>query len=237
MISCDSIHLYTHRRLNHNELQQAIQSAPRHRDIKKILTVVQITIFSALLFCALVVSRQMNYMQHMDLGFNQENILYFYWPDNELRYETLKQELRHHPAIFNASNGYPLPCYERAESITVPNQPEKTIKARIILGDADYIDTYQIQLREGRCLKKYNYPIDLKEFARIRPNHIREAIVNQSLVKALQLEHPLETILNLWDHEYPLKIVGSWTISSISHYTNTRNLQSSCTNSLKYPPR
>mgnify|MGYP001008742383 FL=1 len=150
----------------------------------------------------------MNYMQHMDLGFNQENILYFYWPDNELRYETLKQELRHHPAIFNASNGYPLPCYERAESITVPNQPEKTIKARIILGDADYIDTYQIQLREGRCLKKYNYPIDLKEFARIRPNHIREAIVNQSLVKALQLEHPLETILNLWDHEYPLKIVG-----------------------------
>lgn len=27
-------------------------------------------------------------------------------------------------------------------------------------------------------------------------------------MKALQLEHPLETILNLWDHEYPLKIVG-----------------------------
>ena len=202
------LHLYTHRRLNHNGLKQAIQPAPRYKDIKKILTIVQITIFSALLFCATAVSRQMNYMQHMDLGFNQENILYFYWPDNEFRYETLKQKLQHYPAILNASNGYPLPCYERAESISIPNQPEKTIKARIILGDADYIDTYQIQLQEGRCLKKYNYPIDLKEFARIRPNHIREAIVNRSLVKALQLEHPLETILNLWDHECPLKIVG-----------------------------
>ena len=117
------LHLYTHRRLNHNGLKQAIQPAPRYKDIKKILTIVQITNFSALLFCATAVSRQMNYMQHKDLGCNQENILYFYWPDNEFRYETLKQKLQHYPAILNDSNGYPLPCYERAESISIPNQP------------------------------------------------------------------------------------------------------------------
>ena len=202
------LHLYPHRRLNRNGLKQAIQPVPRYKDIKKILTVVQITIFSALLFCAIVVSRQMNYMEHMDLGFNQENILYFYWPDKEFRYETLKQELLHHPAILNASNGIPLPCYEDADPVSLASQPEKTIKARIILGDADYIDTYQIHLREGRSLIKHNYPSDPKEFARLRPNYIREAIINQSLVKALQLDHPLETILNLWDREYPLKIVG-----------------------------
>ncbi len=202
------LHIYTSRRLNRNGLKQAIQPIPRYRDIKKILTIVQITIFNALLFCAVVVSKQMNYMQHMDLGFNQENILYFYWPDKEFRYENLKQELLHHPAILNASNGIPLPCYERASPISLKDQPEKTIKARIILGDADYIDTYQIHLWEGRSLNKNSYPSNPKEFGLIRPHHIREVVVNQSLVKALQLDHPLETILNLWDREHPLKIVG-----------------------------
>ncbi len=86
------LHLYTHRRLNHNGLKQAIQPAPRYKDIKKYSQLYKLQFFSALLFCATAVSRQMNYMQHMDLGFNQENILYFYWPDNEFRYETLKQK-------------------------------------------------------------------------------------------------------------------------------------------------
>lgn len=202
------LHIYTHRRLNHNGLKQAIHPAHRYKDIKKILTVVQITIFSALLFCALTVSKQMNYMQHMDLGFNQENILHFYWPDKEFRYETLKQELLHHPAILNVSNGAPLPSYGHPNTVSLKDQPEKTINAYIVLGDADYIDTYQIHLREGRSLNKESYPSNPGEFAMVRPHHVREVVVNRSFVQALQLDHPLETILNLWNHEHPIKIVG-----------------------------
>lgn len=202
------LYLYTRRRLNHNGLKHSIQSVPRYKDIKKILVVAQIAIFSTLLFCALVVSKQMNYIQHADLGFNQKNILYFYWPDYKFQYETLKQKLLHHPAILNVSNGSPLPSHEYANPISLNGQPEKTIKAHIIIGDADYIDTYQIHLWEGRGLNKNSYPSDLKQFALVRPHHIRETVVNRSLVKALQLDQPLGTILNLWDSEHPLKIVG-----------------------------
>lgn len=50
--------------------------------------------------------------------------------------------------------------------------------------------------------------IRLKTICTCSSHHIRETVVNRSLVKALQLDQPLGTILNLWDSEHPLKIVG-----------------------------
>ncbi|MCR9013256.1 ABC transporter permease [Gabonibacter chumensis] len=172
-------------------------------DLKKMLMFIQICIFGALLFCSVVLFRQMAFIRNKPMGFDSQNVLCIEW-EGYKGTSSIKEELLRHPDILSVSNGRPLPIGNWSSFKTfAAERPETIIDAYVLLGDLDYIDTYRIELVEGR-----KFLSNLKAEERFRNSPVQEAevVVNQKLVKQLDLKQPIGSIL---DYGFStLKIVG-----------------------------
>lgn len=185
-------------KLNQDGIKGTIQSKNTTFDLKKVLAIVQIAIFCILIASTFIIREQMSYLKHKDLGFNNQNTLSVSGSG-----ETLKSKLREHPDILAASTGWSLPEYENiffTRNYVFGEDRNIQIEASAICGDADYLDTYQIQLVEGRNYDKKTSP---------QRQGVVPVLVNQSFVKKAHLQHPIGTVFQNEDNpEYSLEIIG-----------------------------
>jgi putative ABC transport system permease protein len=142
--------------------------------LRKSLVVVQFSLSALLIVCALIVYRQVQYLNTKDLGFSKEQVVFFQTRGgvNE-NLETFKAELKNSPNILSVTSGYGLPGDQFAgESVRVPDKEDQQFSTTLFIGDHDYIKTLGLKMIAGR------------DFSRERTTDEREAfIINQTAVK------------------------------------------------------
>jgi len=170
--------------------------------LRRLLIIVQYSISIVLIIGMIIVTRQMNYSRNGDLGFHKDAIVIVPMgagAQND-RVTTFKQQLSQMPGVKSYSLCYTAPASQTAWNTSIrfdKKAEEEPFSVDFKAGDEQYLKTFGLELLAGRNL-----------FA---SDTVREVLVNEQVVKKLQLSSPADAIghlLNVADFEYPATIVG-----------------------------
>ena len=120
--------------------------------LRKILVVTQFVISVVLIIGTVVVYKQLQYIQNVDLGYNRENIIYTFVPGDKS--VTFANEVRELPGVMNAglSNRHPGYILSSTSGFDWPGKnPEETILFHTMGIDENYLSTMEMNVLEGRA--------------------------------------------------------------------------------------
>lgn len=157
----------------------------RQSVIRKSLTVFQFVIAQFFIISTLLISKQIYFVLHTDMGFQKEAVLYFDIPRDSV--QTLRSQLLQRvkalPGVSLVSNGFVSPAMQGGAfaDLTYHNGKEE-IKphAQIRWGDENYFKIYDISLLAGRTAA----PGD----------SVTELVVNERFTKELGFQRPNEAL-------------------------------------------
>ncbi|MFC2121913.1 ABC transporter permease, partial [Bacteroidota bacterium] len=173
----------------------------------KSLIIIQIMIFTGLIFSCSVIIKQINFAKTIDHGFNQNNLLSldcsYMNSNNEITkplsklYPQFIESIRQNPDIINASACFRGPSTSsfRKLAYTNPENPDKNIVMEALDIKYDFIKTVGFKLIDGRSFSR--------DFA---SDSVNSVIINEEGVKALGLINPVGKIIKRGMREY--KIIG-----------------------------
>ena len=158
--------------------------------LRSVLVVFQFSISVTLLIGTFLIRSQIEYMSHKDLGFNKEQLVVVYDADvDEHTQAVVKQEFlkntRIKAATFSSEmfkNGIPGSGY------LYEDMPHAPILSQYIDVDYDFLDTYQIDLQEGRFFDE--------DFSADRHN----IVINEAMIRDHHMVDPIgKTMTRLHD--------------------------------------
>ncbi|MGB3606414.1 FtsX-like permease family protein [Psychroserpens sp.] len=154
--------------------------------IRKGLTVFQFAVAHVFIIATLLVGKQIHYVMNRDMGFAKENRLFVNAPFGEKDFskkETFQTLVKRIPGVEAVSLGSQPPASTSGHinfmEMTHNNKGYKT-EIRMLYGDTDYLEMYNIPLIAGRQL---------------RNDTIMEFVLNEKAVSTLGFQNP-EDILN-----------------------------------------
>jgi len=150
---------------------------------RKGLIVVQNVIAQVLIICTILITMQVNYLKTADLGFNKNDVLMVPLPNSEKsKTDYLRNQLLADPAIKSVSFCYRAPSSltDKGGSIKYDTRDWEKFIGRTVIGDADYVKTFGIQLVSGRNVAE--------------SDSAREFLVNEVLMHQLGIKDPQEII-------------------------------------------
>ncbi|MTI41343.1 FtsX-like permease family protein, partial [Fulvivirga lutimaris] len=157
--------------------------------LKNGLVVVQFAISIIMIISAIVVTKQLNYLQTKELGYSksQKLIIDFHFDESIKRNEkTIKEKLKSLPGIMSASISSSVPGRSGRKSMTelpTKNRQVEELYTDSYYVDYDFINQYDIKIIAGRG------------FEEDRPSDYRQSmILNESAVKTLGYSNPEEVI-------------------------------------------
>lgn len=143
--------------------------------LRQALVVIQFALSVLLIVSTTIVYRQTKYLNNADLGFNNEQVIYFQTRgDVDTKLETFKDEIKRSPNVASVTSGYGLPgdLYAGDGVTTIGPDGEKERSANVFLGDHDYVKTLGLRIIAGR------------DFSKDMATDVREAfLVNETAVK------------------------------------------------------
>ncbi|GAB3489565.1 ABC transporter permease [Spirosoma knui] len=175
--------------------------------LRQSLVVFQFVAAVALIACSAMIYRQMNYVQHKNLGFNKDQVLTFHLDSDKPRQqvESLKEQLRKSPfieAVAAASNpignnniGTNGMFFE--QNGTMPTSTQVVQKFSV---DSDYLNTLELKLVQGRNFSA-SFPSDA----------LGAVLVNEALVKKMGWQKPIGKRVNYYigkDQTAEARVVG-----------------------------
>jgi len=119
------------------------------------LVVLQFAISITLIIGTLIVKQQLFFMQNKDLGFNKEQLLVITRADViGDNFNAFKQELRQNSGIVNATFSSMIPGHTNAiNAHMIEDAPPSESSVMVsVWTDADFADTYQLNIGRGRFL-------------------------------------------------------------------------------------
>lgn len=169
--------------------------------LRKGLVVLQFIVCQSLVVGALVVMKQMNFVRQTDLGYRQDNILIVNLPLSEKKsWEAFKNDLHQYPDIKSVTLQYRPPSSKvmNGGSVKFGAKNDWTnFPIRERLADADYLNTYNLQLVAGRNITE--------------GDSIREYVINETLLHKLGFRNPQAILgkrMQYYLSSVPLPIVG-----------------------------
>jgi putative ABC transport system permease protein len=160
------------------------RSSGRKSLLRSILIVLQFTVTIVILIGTIVVSRQLNYMQDKDTGFDKENILLVHRSDVlEGRIDAFKEQLEQHANVLSTANATSIPTRQYSDNAHW-------------LEDWDWDQIFT--LSSSRVSYDFDKAMGLEMasgrfFSRDMPSDSFAVVVNEATVRALGLEDPLNT--------------------------------------------
>jgi putative ABC transport system permease protein len=153
--------------------------------LRKILVVVQFAITVILITGTLVVLKQMQFMREKPLGFNAAAIALPYVPSDSLsilRYDILKAKILKIPGVLSASfcSAAPSSGDNNLTNFSYKGTKDENFQVNSKIADQDYIKAFGLQMVAGRALSK--------------SDTLKEYIVNETLLKKLNVVNPQEAI-------------------------------------------
>ena len=146
---------------------------------KKIIVGVQFTIVIVLISCAIVMLRQIKFLQQKDLGFNKEAILISDVDfGNETKYNTLKQMLLDQAYVSSISSASRIPSGSLSNiGLVLPEDKSKWIEIPYVHVNFDYFKTLGISAAEGRLFSE-----------QLKTDSTEAIILNKAALKSLEIE-------------------------------------------------
>ena len=170
---------------------------------RNIFVVFQFAISIGMIFGFLIVNEQLNFIRKRKLGFNKDNIVVVSLPDavSRQKYEIIKNEFLKNPQVVNAAASSYVPGSERiSNNLFIPEgfRRDQAMGYQTLKVDHDFVETYSIELAEGRDFSK-----------EIALDRIEAFIVNEAFVRRLGWKTAVGKGLE-WDYSVDRKgmIVG-----------------------------
>src|SRR5688572_29489257 len=166
-----------------------------HAWLRQALVVIQFALSVLLIVSTTIVYRQTKYLNDKDLGFNNEQVIYFQTRgDVESKLETFKSELKRSPNIVSLTSGYGLPGDQYAGDGVTTNDGGKERSANVFIGDHDYVKTLGLRIVAGRDFSK-DMTTDVKEAFLINETAVKEWGYGTSEKAIVQQIHCIECVL------------------------------------------
>ena len=172
--------------------------------LRKSLVVFQFTISIALMICTIVIAKQMQYVQHQELGFNKESVIEIGLPETDsASRESFRALLQNSPGIENFSFCLGAPVSDNGffTSLEAPQIPKDAdINVQLLLCDKDYLETYEMKLLAGRWF----LPGEEKNMG-------SASVVNEALIRTLGYSDPAAVIgksIRIGLNDYTPTIIG-----------------------------
>jgi len=151
--------------------------------LRRVLVVIQFIFTIILIFSTTVIFEQFRFIKNKDLGYDKENIIFFYGHGKFLNdYESARAELLQHPHILNISKAFPpfFPGEEQTTDVTWQGKvPEQNITLYHKVVDYDYLSTFGMQTAEGRFFKR-EFTADVNHF-----------VINETAANTMGLKNPV----------------------------------------------
>jgi putative ABC transport system permease protein len=160
--------------------------------LRKVLVVTQFTIAIVLIIGTIVTAKQLDYIRNKDLGFNRQHVIVL--PMNPILrkgYESFKNEALTHHSVTHVTSATSRPT--RVGNINPVywegRGPEQYETMRFIACDHDYIQTFEMEIVQGRDFSR-DYPTDMQNY-----------IVNEEAAKLMGFEEPVGKLFSIWQYE------------------------------------
>ena len=166
------------------------------------LVVFQFFIAIVILTGTIIINRQLNYMQNVDLGFHKEHMLVLDRAEAiGKKREAFKQQLQTIPGVVSVTNSTAIPGYPNNNNgfMIEGQKASNTVLIMINWVDYDFLKTYGLKLEDGRFFSK-DFPGDTAAM-----------IINETGLKKLGIKDPLDTRLiqpGKEDERHYIPIVG-----------------------------
>ncbi|MBN2237159.1 MAG: ABC transporter permease [Bacteroidales bacterium] len=144
------------------------------------LVIFQLIVSIGLFSGAFFISKKLSFLQNKELGFNKENLLII----NKANYlgnqlSSFKNELLAQPGILKITNSSSIPGRFNSSNSYFHHSVDDTRGINTFWSDCDFINTYQIELTEGRFFEEGNQIND------------KSVVLNETAIKQLNIEDPI----------------------------------------------
>ena len=178
-------------------LKDKVHSRSKGFWLRKILVVSQFSLSIMLIIAATVLSKQLQYIRSMDLGYDRDQLISIPIPASiHQRFETIKAEMLRIPGIVKAAgSSSPIPWKESRISGLAweGSEEDNDVRFNIDFVEADYLDALQLELTAGN------------NFTKQMPGDRTRFILNQEAIRQMGLDDPVGKRFELQD---PGQIVG-----------------------------
>jgi putative ABC transport system permease protein len=146
---------------------QGMSSVKRKSFLRKGLVVFQLMVSMPLIFCSILITKQIEYLETKDIGFSNEDLLRarvdISTPQEYERLKSLQAILLQNPDVLDCSFSNSAPFYgANSMDVNWEGGPlEDKIRLRFHPVDYNFMNTYQMQLIEGRKFSE-EYGTDTK---------------------------------------------------------------------------
>ncbi len=159
---------------------------------RRILVVTQFSISIILIISAVILSNQLDFIRSSNLGYSRDNIIYVrFTGDVRDRYPTIKEEYLKNPYVVNVTASQAIPV-DIGNSPGSPDwegkTPEDDMPIMFNMVDFDYIETFGMEMVEGRSFsKEFTSDAESETF-----------IVNEEAVRLMRMEDPVGKSFGFW---------------------------------------
>ncbi len=168
----------------------------RRNGVARISVVLQFYIAIVLLISGGMILKQLNFLVNRDVGFSKENTAVIHVDFELQKINTLKEKILESPHVKSVTMS-DRSFNSGSSSQGIQNPSGEQISIRFLRVDTDYLKTLEIELIAGR------------NFNRDEPDDsIPNVIVNETLVKELEIEDPLGERMLLGYDERAVEIIG-----------------------------
>lgn len=155
--------------------------------LRKVLVVVQFAITIVLVTGTLVILMQMKFMREKPLGFNSSAVALIHIPTDSVsreKFEILKNRVKAEPGVLAVSlcNNGPSADDNTNNAFAFDGTKDADFQANTKIADEDYLKTFGLQLVAGRYLSRH------------KSDTIHEFVVNETLLRKLNVIHPQDAI-------------------------------------------
>ncbi len=168
--------------------------------LRRALIVFQFTVSLVFITGSLIISRQLRYVQHKNLGFTADAIIQLTFPhgDSLRRVKTMQELLRNVPDVSDVARQWIAPLTDNGKRMFVgfAGNAIQDIAVTQVDGDEHYIPLYGIRLLAGRNLEA--------------ADSVTEVVINATLARKMGFTRPDQAVGKMiyWGGPRPYPIVG-----------------------------
>jgi putative ABC transport system permease protein len=159
-------------------------SVGSHAKLRSGLVVFQLIVTIVLFTGTFFISKQLNFLQHKELGFNKENLViiknaHYLWTQKS----SFENELLEQPGILQVSNSTNIPGRSKWNATFFHELASDAKLMNQLWTDVDFLKAYEIELLEGRFFEKGNLANN------------KSIVISEAALKDLNVENPIGKII------------------------------------------
>jgi len=145
----------------------------------RIFVTAQYLMTIVLMISGIMIIKQLYYFKNQPVGFNDQNVLAILVDFNYNKIQLVKDKFRQNPNVLNVSSG-DRNFASGSSSNQIRNRNGELISTRFLRIDANYINTLELEIINGRNFREDN-----------QADWQNGVIVNETFVKSFEMEEPL----------------------------------------------